>query len=112
MRHHKEEAEQRLRAMVANKNLDFSAPSHNAAFQNRGPSPPMLGADLVLPQSESPEGTLCEEPSTETDAQGQQALVMTAADFGVPGPSPMRAAAQVFGWVHAARPMVLSEAHK
>lgn len=71
MRHHKEEAEQRLRVMVANKNLDFSAHNHNAAFQNRGPSPPMLGADLVLPQSESPEGTLCEEPSTETDAQGQ-----------------------------------------
>lgn len=72
MRQHKEEAEQRLRVMVAsNKNLDFS-PNHNTASRKCGPSPPMLGADIVLPQSLSPEGTLCEESSSETNAPGQQ----------------------------------------
>lgn len=72
MRQHKEEAEQQLRVMVASKNLDFSSPSHNAASRNRGPSPPMLGTDLVLPQSLSPDGTLCEDSLSENNGQGQQ----------------------------------------
>ncbi|KAF3387319.1 hypothetical protein F1880_001418 [Penicillium rolfsii] len=72
MRQHKEEAEQRLRVMVAsNKNLVFPT-SQNATSKKHGPSPPMLGADLVLPQSLSPEGTLCEESPSETNGQGQQ----------------------------------------
>ncbi|KAJ5370124.1 uncharacterized protein N7496_006216 [Penicillium cataractarum] len=74
MRQHKEEAEQRFRVMVSSKNLDFSSPSHNAASKNRGPSPPMLGVDLVLPQSLSPDGTLCEDSPSETNTQGQQGL--------------------------------------
>lgn len=74
MRQHKEEAEQRLRVMVASKHLDFSSPSHKAASKSRGPSPPMLGADLVLPQSLSPDGTLCEDSPSETNAKGQQSL--------------------------------------
>ncbi|KAJ5489567.1 hypothetical protein N7539_004457 [Penicillium diatomitis] len=72
MRHHKEEAEQRLRVMVSTKKKDHSLTRHHAASKKLGPSPPMLGGDIVLPQSESPEGTLSEDPSPESVAQGQK----------------------------------------
>ncbi|KAI2790407.1 hypothetical protein POX_d05918 [Penicillium oxalicum] len=72
MRQHKEEAEQRLRVMVSTKNKGYSLTRHHAASKKLGPSPPMLGTDIVLPQSESPEGTLSEDPSPESVAQGQK----------------------------------------
>ena len=54
MRHHKEEAEQRLRIMNRRK-PDLRLPVPKA--KPIGPSPPMLGADIILPQSTSPIGT-------------------------------------------------------
>lgn len=54
MRHHKEEAEQRLRVMARRK-PDLRLPVPKA--ERIGPSPPMLGGDIILPQSTSPIGT-------------------------------------------------------
>ncbi|KAJ5689781.1 hypothetical protein N7462_004173 [Penicillium macrosclerotiorum] len=66
LRQHKEEAQQRLRAMVSSsKRADLSSQGLRSTPKNNGPSPPMLGADIVLPQSLSPDGTLCEETSAE-----------------------------------------------
>ncbi|KAJ5160648.1 uncharacterized protein N7482_007652 [Penicillium canariense] len=72
MRQHKEEAEQRLRLMVASQNPGLSSPGPKPASESHGPSPPMLGADLVLPQSLSPDGTLCEELPAENKIQAKQ----------------------------------------
>ncbi|KAJ5909177.1 hypothetical protein N7495_001859 [Penicillium taxi] len=60
MRQHKEEAEQRLRAMGISRKPDLTSPVLKAASKALGPSPPMLGADIVLPRCASPEGTFCE----------------------------------------------------
>ncbi|KAJ5549731.1 hypothetical protein N7535_002332 [Penicillium sp. DV-2018c] len=69
MRHHKEEAEMRLRAMIASGQRE-SSPARN----RNGNSPPMLGNDIVLPQSVSPEGTMCEYPSTDAASCGAHDL--------------------------------------
>ncbi|KAJ5772804.1 hypothetical protein N7457_007700 [Penicillium paradoxum] len=69
MRHHKEESEMRLRAMVASRQRG-SIPEQN---KNEN-SPPMLGNDLVLPQSVSPEGSMCEHSSADTASFGIQDL--------------------------------------
>ncbi|CAG8045151.1 unnamed protein product [Penicillium olsonii] len=53
MRHHKEEAEMRLRAMV-------TSGQPNPTPQPKKHSPPLLGKDIVIPQSLSPGGTVCE----------------------------------------------------
>ncbi|KAJ5260483.1 hypothetical protein N7478_012088 [Penicillium angulare] len=69
MRQHKEEAEQRLRAMVTS-NTRKQAPRDQAPpSKPLGPSPPMLGADIVLPLSSSPDGTLCENSNPDNGAQ-------------------------------------------
>ncbi|KAJ5129192.1 uncharacterized protein N7515_005231 [Penicillium bovifimosum] len=65
MRHHKEEAEMRLRAMIASGQRECS-PERN----RNGKSPPMHGNDIVLPQSVSPEGTMCEYRSTDAVSYG------------------------------------------
>ena len=75
MRIHKEEAEMRHRAMLGTNGLQDSSasPASHRAFHNdehiqdkglvgegKGiASPPMLGDDLIFPQSVSPQGTLC-----------------------------------------------------
>jgi hypothetical protein len=69
MRHHKEEAEMRLRAMMT---FGQQEPSQNQ--KKKGPSPPMLGNDIVLPQSLSPKGTICEHPHIDTALRGGQNL--------------------------------------
>ncbi|PWY65276.1 hypothetical protein BO94DRAFT_570399 [Aspergillus sclerotioniger CBS 115572] len=82
LRRHKEEAEMCDRAMAGTKRLHFPSidrRSFDGATQScgnwttgfglpqtkQGPSPPMLGDDLVFPQSFSPETTICESNSTE-----------------------------------------------
>ena len=69
MRHHKEEAEMRLRAMVTSGQPD--SPSEQ---KKNGHSPPMLGNDIVIPQSLSPEGTICEHSNIDTPSHGAQEL--------------------------------------
>lgn len=68
MRQHKEEAEMRLRAMAASRNADMPS-SQEPATKSKLASPPMLGEDIVLPQSSSPEGTMCETIDVGDDAQ-------------------------------------------
>ncbi|CAI7638129.1 unnamed protein product [Penicillium bialowiezense] len=53
MRHHKEEAEMRLRAMVTS-----GQPKSSPEQKKR--SPPLLGKDIIIPLSSSPDGTMCE----------------------------------------------------
>lgn len=60
LRHHKEEAEMRLRAMGAPRDPQITPAGPTAAPKSNLASPPMLGDDIVLPQSLSPEGTMCE----------------------------------------------------
>lgn len=60
LRHHKEESEMRLRAMAASRQR-----SSLLTENKNGSSPPMLGNDIVLPQSISPEGTMCEHASND-----------------------------------------------
>lgn len=55
MRHHKEEAEMRIRAMAASGKRKSSS-----QLNKNGKSPPMLGRDIVLPRCASPEGTICD----------------------------------------------------
>lgn len=69
MRHHKEEAEMRLRAMIASRNPDMTPTGQKTAVKNDLASPPMLGDDIELPQSLSPEGTICEGANSTTEAQ-------------------------------------------
>ncbi|KAJ5112955.1 hypothetical protein N7456_001489 [Penicillium angulare] len=69
MRQHKEEAEQRLRAMVTSNTRRQAPREQIPPAKPRGPSPPMLGADIVLPWSSSPDGTLCESSNPENGAQ-------------------------------------------
>ncbi|KAJ5684853.1 uncharacterized protein N7477_001198 [Penicillium maclennaniae] len=66
MRHHKEEAEMRLRAMVNSRNRNRTSAGYQPTPRADGKiSPPMLGEDIVLPQSASPDGTMCENSTTE-----------------------------------------------
>lgn len=65
MRQHKEEAEQRLRAMATSRNFGMESTVRPSTPKNRGPSPPMLGDDIVLPWSFSPQSTICENPSAD-----------------------------------------------
>ncbi|PYH74034.1 uncharacterized protein BO88DRAFT_441113 [Aspergillus vadensis CBS 113365] len=82
LRRHKEEAEMCDRAMAGTKGLHFS-PTDRRPFDGAsvscgnwaggfgltqikpGISPPMLGEDLVFPQSVSPEATICESSNVE-----------------------------------------------
>lgn len=81
MRQHKEEAEMRLRTMVASKNANLSSMAtftHPATHpvpeseKKPGASPPMLGGDLVMPQSLSPDGTICETGDVDHDSRKAQ----------------------------------------
>ncbi|KAJ5761875.1 uncharacterized protein N7511_005257 [Penicillium nucicola] len=81
MRHHKEEAEMRLRAMMASGQQESSRKQ-----KNNGPSPPMLGSDIVLPQSLSPEGTICEHPHINTAVTGGQDLCNDCEGLWCAGP--------------------------
>ncbi|KAJ5602174.1 hypothetical protein N7510_011708 [Penicillium lagena] len=75
MRQHKEEAEMRLRAMVASRHAgpkSKALPTHSVGpldgrseQQKQIASPPMLGDDVVIPQSLSPVGSLCENTNGE-----------------------------------------------
>jgi hypothetical protein len=69
MRHHKEEAEMRLRAMVTS-----GKPNSPSEQKKNGHSPPMLGSDIVIPQSLSPEGTICEHSNMDALSHGAQEL--------------------------------------
>lgn len=60
MRHHKEEAEMRIRAMGVS-----GRPKPSSEHNKNRKSPPMLGSDIVIPRSASPEGTICEHSSTD-----------------------------------------------
>lgn len=53
MRHHKEEAEMRLRAMI-------TSGQPKSSQEQKKHSPPLLGNDIIIPLSSSPEGTICE----------------------------------------------------
>ncbi|EKV11560.1 AMP deaminase [Penicillium digitatum] len=81
MRHHKEEAEMRIRAMGAS-GQPMSAPEHN----ENGKSPPMLGNDIVLPRSTSPEGTICEHISTDIGSRGVHAPCTGCGDLWCAAP--------------------------
>ncbi|KAJ6016692.1 hypothetical protein N7451_000071 [Penicillium sp. IBT 35674x] len=72
MRQHKEEAEQRLRAMGTSGKPKSAPTEPQPEPKNLGPSPPMLGGDIVLPWSLSPDGTLCEGTSTKNDPQAAE----------------------------------------
>ncbi|OQE41169.1 hypothetical protein PENCOP_c005G00699 [Penicillium coprophilum] len=65
MRQHKEEAEMRIRAMMAS-----GQPNPSSEHNKNGKSPPMLGNDIVVPRSVSPEGTIYEHPSTDAPSRG------------------------------------------
>ncbi|KAJ5860615.1 uncharacterized protein N7529_007925 [Penicillium soppii] len=69
MRHHKEEAEMRLRAMITS-----GQPGLPPEHKKNGRSPPMLGNDIVIPQSLSPEGTICEHSNMDILSHGAQEL--------------------------------------
>ncbi|KAJ5622804.1 hypothetical protein N7490_011409 [Penicillium lividum] len=69
MRQHKEEAEQRLRAMGTSGKPKPAPTETKPEPKNLGPSPPMLGGDIILPWSLSPDGTLCENTSDRDAAQ-------------------------------------------
>lgn len=81
MRHHKEEAEMRIRAMGAS-GQPKSSPEHN----KNGKSPPMLGKDIVLPRSASPERTICEHSSTDAASRGIHDLCTGCGDLGYAAP--------------------------
>ncbi|KAJ5915259.1 hypothetical protein N7454_011013 [Penicillium verhagenii] len=68
MRQHKEEAEQRLRAMGTSGKPKSAPTKSSPEPKNLGPSPPMLGGDIVLPWSHSPDGTLCHNTSTSNES--------------------------------------------
>ncbi|KGO67522.1 hypothetical protein PITC_009730 [Penicillium italicum] len=76
MRHHKEEAEMRIRAMGTS-----GQPKSSPEYNKNGKSPPMLGNDIVLPRSDSPEGTICEHPSTDADSRGVHDLCTGCGDL-------------------------------
>ncbi|KAJ5490591.1 hypothetical protein N7453_011416 [Penicillium expansum] len=82
MRHHKEEAEMRIRAMGAS-----ARPKSSIQHNKNGKSPPMLGSDIVLPRSASPEGTMCEHPSTDAGSRGVQDLCTGCGDLWCAAPS-------------------------
>ncbi|KAJ5951456.1 uncharacterized protein N7479_009869 [Penicillium vulpinum] len=69
MRHHKEEAEMRIRAMVTS-GQNSSSPER----KKNDHSPPMLGLDIVLPRSASPEGTIFEHLSNDAGSHNVQDL--------------------------------------
>jgi hypothetical protein len=73
MRHHKEEAEMRVRAMVNSKNRDRTSAGYQSAPRADGKiRPPMLGEDIVLPQSLSPHGTMCENSTADNGSPAAQ----------------------------------------
>lgn len=87
MRQHKVEAERRQRAMVGSAGPRLSSPEEPAHSSNfiggwqrevgltqmrYAASPPMLGNDLVFPQSLSPEGTLYDDGNTTVHNQRKQ----------------------------------------
>ncbi|CAG8941475.1 unnamed protein product [Penicillium salamii] len=67
MRHHKEEAEMRLRAMV-------TSGKPKPPPEQKKNSPPLLGKDIVIPQSLSPAGTICEHTTFDMSSPDAQDL--------------------------------------
>lgn len=72
MRQHKEEAQQRLRIMISSGKPLFESMQSNPASIKNDRSPPMLGDDIVIPRSVSPEGTLCGKRHAGDDSQATQ----------------------------------------
>lgn len=68
LRQHKEDAQMRVRAMVAPRNPHITSAGRMTAPKSNLASPPMLGDDIVLPQSSSPEGTMCDNANGESGA--------------------------------------------
>lgn len=70
MRQHKEEAEQRLRVMAISGKRGMASAARSSTSRPQRPSPPMLGDDIVIPRSSSPEGTVCENPHVDRGSRG------------------------------------------
>lgn len=70
MRQHKEEAEQRLRAMATSGRPGIASAVRPSASKPQRPSPPMLGDDIVIPWSTSPGGTMCENSHVDRGSSG------------------------------------------
>ncbi|KAJ5957869.1 hypothetical protein N7501_012148 [Penicillium viridicatum] len=81
MRHHKEEAEMRIRAMGTS-----GQPKPSSEHTKKRKSPPMLGTDIVLPRSASPEGTICEHASTDVASRGVHDLCTGCGDMWYAAP--------------------------
>ncbi|KAJ5243665.1 hypothetical protein N7489_003761 [Penicillium chrysogenum] len=81
MRHHKEEAEMRVRAMGAS-----GQPKSSSEHNKNGKTPPMLGSDIVLPRSDSPEGTICEHSSIDAASRGVDDLCTGCGDLWYAAP--------------------------
>ncbi|KAJ5863402.1 hypothetical protein N7455_007470 [Penicillium solitum] len=81
MRHHKEEAEMRIRAMGVS-----GQPKPSSEHNKKRKSPPMLGDDIVLPRSASPEGTMCEHSSTDVPSRGAHDLCTGCGDLWYAAP--------------------------
>lgn len=81
MRHHKEEAEMRIRAMGTS-----GQPKPSSEHTKKRKSPPMLGNDIVLPRSASPEGTICEHSSTDAASRGAHDLCTGCGDMWYAAP--------------------------
>lgn len=64
LRHHKEEAEQRSRVMNRRRKPDLKLSSP----KRLGPIPPMLGGDIILPQSLSPIGSFTNKNGTQSES--------------------------------------------
>lgn len=69
MRLHKEEAEMRLRAM-----LTSGQPNLPREQKKDNKRPPLVGNDIVMPQSLSPVGTICEHTNLDIPFHGAQDL--------------------------------------
>lgn len=64
LRHHKEEAEQRSRVMTRRRKPDLKL----SEPKRLGPTPPMLGGDIILPQSLSPIGSFSKNNGSQSES--------------------------------------------
>jgi hypothetical protein len=64
LRHHKEEAEQRSRVMTRRRKPDLRL----SEPKRLGPTPPMLGGDIILPQSLSPIGSFSKNNGSQSES--------------------------------------------
>ncbi|KAJ5923068.1 hypothetical protein N7516_010771 [Penicillium verrucosum] len=81
MRHHKEEAEMRIRAMGPS-----GQPKRSSEQNKNNKSPPMLGNDILIPRSASPEGTICEHSRTDVASRGVHDLCTGCGDMWYAAP--------------------------